>query len=100
MVLAAGNRDPRKFKDPDTFDILRDDVDFAKAYSAAADHLAFANGRHFCAGAMLSRAEILIGANLLLDRMKDMRFADGFEPKEAGVYTRGPESLRVSYLPA
>jgi cytochrome P450 len=99
-VLAAGNRDPRKFSDPDRFDIFREDMDWAKAYSAAADHLAFANGRHFCAGAMLSKAEILIGANLLLDRMQNMRFSDGFEPVESGVYTRGPESLWVTYDPA
>jgi pulcherriminic acid synthase len=99
-VLAAGNRDPRKFHDPDVFDIFRTDNDTARAYSAAADHLAFADGRHFCAGAMLSKAEILIGANLLLDRMENMRFAEGFEPVEDGVYTRGPRTLQVTYTPA
>jgi cytochrome P450 len=99
-LLAAGNRDPRRFSEPDRFDIFRSDNDTKKAFTAAADHLAYVNGRHFCAGAMLARTEIEIGANFLLDHMQDLRFADGVEPVETGLWTRGVESLRVSWVPA
>lgn len=99
-LLASGNRDPRKFADPDVFDIHRTDNDVERAFTANADHLGYVNGRHFCAGAMLARTEVEFGANFLLDHMKDMRFADGFEPVETGLWTRGVESLRVSFVPA
>jgi cytochrome P450 len=99
-LLAAGNRDPRKFADPDRFDIHRTDNDPERAFTASADHLAYVNGRHFCAGAMLARTEVEAAANRLLDTMKDMRFADGFEPVETGLWTRGVDTLRVSFVPA
>lgn len=97
-LVAAAGRDPRKFSDPDRFDIFRTDNDTDRAFSAAADHLGFANGRHFCAGAMLARAEVEIGANLLLDRMSDLRMADGFAPEPHGRFTRGVDSLKVTYV--
>jgi cytochrome P450 len=99
-MLAAANRDPRKFEDPDKFDILRKDNSSERAYRASADHLAFIDGRHFCVGAMLARTEIEIGMNSLLDRMAEMRFADGFAPVEQGVFTRAPNRLDVSFVPA
>ena len=63
-MLAAANRDPRKFSDPDTFDIFRTDNDTSKAFTASADHLAFIDGRHFCVGAMLARNEVDDGDEL------------------------------------
>jgi pulcherriminic acid synthase len=99
-MIGAANRDPRKFADPERFDIFRTDNDTSRAFSAAADHLGFINGRHFCVGAMLAKAEIEIGANAVLDRMTDLRFADGFVPQEAGLFTRGLDSLRVTFIPA
>jgi hypothetical protein len=49
---------------------------------------------------MLARTEIEIGANFLLDDVRDLRFADGFEPVEKGIWTRGVDSLRLTWLPA
>ena len=57
-MLGAANRDPRKFADPDRFDIFRSDNDTRRAFTAAADHVGFINGRHFCVGAMLARTEV------------------------------------------
>ncbi|WP_030730072.1 cytochrome P450 [Streptomyces sp. NRRL S-237] len=98
-LIGAANRDPGRYADPDRFDILRDDLTATTAFSAAADHLAFALGRHFCVGALLARAEVEIATNQLLDAMPDMRPADGYDPAEQGVFTRGPKSVRVEFTP-
>jgi pulcherriminic acid synthase len=99
-LIGAANRDGERYRDPDRFDIFRDDLTATTAFSAAADHLAFALGRHFCVGALLARAEVRTGVGQLLDAMPDMRLADGFVPREQGVFTRGPRSLPVRFTPA
>ncbi|MGQ0841234.1 cytochrome P450 [Actinokineospora sp.] len=98
-LIGAANRDPRRFADPDTFDIFRADLPTATAFSAAADHLAFALGRHFCVGALLAKSEVEVGVNQLLDALPDLRLDDDFRPVERGVFTRGPEALRVRFTP-
>ncbi len=99
-LVGAANRDPRQFAEPDRFDIHRDDLAFQRAFAGGADHVAFGAGRHFCLGAHLARAMLSIGMNLLLDNLADLRFADGWEPQERGIVTRGLESLRLEFRPA
>ncbi|MYV53808.1 cytochrome P450 [Streptomyces sp. SID3212] len=99
-LIGAANRDSSRYAEPDTFDIFRDDLTTTTAFSAAADHLAFALGRHFCVGALLAKAEIESGVGQLLDAMPDVRLADGFDPVEHGVFTRGPRSLPLVFTPA
>ncbi|MFD5919918.1 cytochrome P450 [Kitasatospora sp. NPDC058201] len=65
-VTAAANRDPARFKDPDTFDPDRPD---------ATGHLAFGHGRHLCPGAELARAELQIGMAALLRRFEVLELA-------------------------
>jgi len=60
---AAANRDPRRFTDPDTFDVER---------SNARQHIAFGRGPHSCPGAPLARAEAKVSLNRLLDRTTDI----------------------------
>ncbi|WP_405943939.1 cytochrome P450 [Streptomyces sp. NBC_00932] len=96
-LIGSANRDGERYADPDTFDIFRTDLTSATAFSAAADHLAFALGRHFCVGALLARAEVSTGVGQLLDALPDMRFEDGYVPVEQGVFTRGPREVRVRY---
>ncbi|MBK3643086.1 cytochrome P450 [Streptomyces sp. MBT33] len=98
-LIGAANRDENRYSDPDRFDIFREDLTSATAFSAAADHLAFALGRHFCVGALLAKAEVEIGVDQLLDAMPDLRLADGYDPVEQGVFTRGPQSLPVRFTP-
>ncbi len=98
-LIGAANRDGKRYRDPDSFDIFREDLAATNAFSAAADHLAFALGRHFCVGALLAKAEVEIGVGQLLDAMPDIRLADGFDPVEHGVFTRGPQSLPVRFTP-
>ncbi|MFI8232379.1 cytochrome P450 [Streptomyces sp. NPDC085900] len=98
-LIGAANRDESRYSDPDRFDIFREDLTSATAFSAAADHLAFALGRHFCVGALLAKAEVEIGVGQLLDAMPDLRLAEGYDPVEQGVFTRGPQSLPVRFTP-
>ncbi|KQV05710.1 MULTISPECIES: cytochrome P450 [unclassified Kitasatospora] len=98
-LLASANRDDRRFADPDTFDVFRTDLSATTAFSAAADHLSFALGRHFCVGALLARAEVEVGANLLLDALPELEPRDVELPPEQGVFTRGPAALPVRFTP-
>lgn len=98
-LIGAANRDPDRYRDPDSFDLFRDDLDVTNAFTAAANHLAFALGRHFCVGALLAQAEVLTAANQLLDAMPDLRPQPGFVPVEQGVFTRGPATLPVQFTP-
>jgi len=61
-ILAAGNRDPEVFEDPDRLDLGRENV----------RQLAFAQGMHMCLGAMLARLESEIVLNSALDRFADL----------------------------
>jgi cytochrome P450 len=96
-LIAAANRDPRKYSDPDRFDITRPDLNFATAFSAAANHTGFAFGRHFCVGAMLAKVEVETATNLLLDAMDDIELLE--PPAVVGVFTRAPTTLKVRFTP-
>jgi pulcherriminic acid synthase len=98
-LIGAANRDPRRFADPNSFNIFRTDLPATTAFSAAASHLAFALGRHFCVGAMLAKTEVEVATNQLLDAMPDLRAEDGAVLAEQGVFTRGPASLPVRFTP-
>lgn len=98
MVLASANRDERKFTDPDRFDIHRKDNDTDRAFRASADHISFADGRHFCVGNALAREEVEIAANALFHCMaRPPRFAEGFEAQETGVWFRAPHRLEIAF---
>ncbi|WP_066808088.1 cytochrome P450 [Sphingomonas asaccharolytica] len=64
-VMAAGNRDPERFPNPDELDLTRTDN----------RHLAFGWAAHFCFGAALARMEARISYLALLARMEDIRVA-------------------------
>lgn len=98
-LIGAANRDELRYRDPDSFDIFRADLAAATAFSAAADHLAFALGRHFCVGALLAKAEVEVGVGQLLDAMPDLRLRSGYIPYEQGVFTRAPAALPVEFTP-
>jgi cytochrome P450 len=101
MVLASANRDPTKFREPDRFDIFREDNNTDRAFRASADHISFADGRHFCVGNALAREEVVIATNALFDAMASApRFADGFEAAETGVWFRAPSRLVIAFDPA
>jgi cytochrome P450 len=51
LVLASANRDPDKFADPDTFNVLR---------PRPIRHVAFGRGPHYCLGSFMARREIAV----------------------------------------
>ena len=84
MVLyASGNRDRRKFPDPERFDVTRNPK----------DHIAFGSGIHYCLGAPLARLETKVVAETLLRR--------GVEIEPAGdiVRNHNPILRGVSKMP-
>ncbi|WP_327181503.1 cytochrome P450 [Streptomyces sp. NBC_01334] len=96
-LIGSANRDERRFSSPDRFDIFREDLSPANAFSAAAKHMSFALGRHFCVGALLAEAELSAALHHLLDSLPDMACAAGFTGVEVGVFTRGPVTLPVTF---
>jgi cytochrome P450 len=67
LVNAAANRDPRRFDDPRTFDIDREN---------ARHHLAFGRGIHTCPGAPLARTEARVSIERLLDRTREIHISE------------------------
>ncbi len=89
IYLAAANRDPALFDNPDTFDVTR---------SNAARHLSFSGGRHFCLGAALARAEGEVGLSAFFERFPDAKPAGPGVPRETRVL-RGWSALPVRLGP-
>jgi len=69
-MLAAANRDPSVYPDPDVFDIEREDT----------HHQSFGGGRHLCLGAHLARVEAQEAILGLLARYPNLQHSEkGFE---------------------
>jgi pimeloyl-[acyl-carrier protein] synthase len=66
LHLAAANRDPERFADPDRIDLDRPNN----------RHLSFAWGPHFCLGAPLARTEAVVALARLFERFPDVRLTD------------------------
>ena len=91
VSLGAANRDPRRYAEPDVFDIFRD----------RASHISFGDGAHKCLGMHLARMEMRVLLNAVLDRLPGLRLdPDADDPHIHGLIFRSPPNLPVRFDPA
>jgi cytochrome P450 len=88
LCLAAANRDPSVFPEPDRFDLAR-----------KPRHLAFGRGLHFCVGAALARLEVGVGLGELLRRFPGLSVDSAGIRRESSVMVRGIETLPATLTP-
>ena len=86
-VLSSANRDPRRFADPDRFDVHRKE----------GAHLAFAVGNHFCLGAWFGRHLARVSLEILLDRLPGLRLDPERPATLSGWEFRAPDSTWVRW---
>lgn len=92
LCLATANRDRSQWESPDSFNILRPQK----------RHFAFGAGIHACLGQHLSRQEMEVALNAVLDRLGDLRWDPDYPPARMSGGTligRGPDALHVRYSP-
>lgn len=91
VSVAAANRDPARYPDPDRFDPTRKNI----------AHLTFGGGPHLCLGMHLARMEAAVAIDALLDRLPELRLDPATPaPRVVGVAFRSPAALPVEFAPA
>jgi len=88
-VLSSANRDPRRFTEPDRFDLHR----------TGGAHLAFAIGTHFCLGAWFGRHLARVSLEILFDRLPNLRLDPARPVELRGWEFRAPMSTWVRWDP-
>lgn len=86
LILAAANRDPEQFEDPNEFRIDRPNN---------RTHMAFAIGRHFCLGAPLARLEGRIALSAMAARLVNPRVRPDGISFGSGIMLRSPSRLEI-----
>lgn len=82
LLIAAANRDPEIFTDPDRFAPYR-----------GSRHLAFGLGQHFCSGAPLARMEASITLGCFARRVREPDLTHEHPHNRDHVTLRGPATL-------
>ena len=90
LSVAAANRDPVEFPDPEQFDIAR----------SPNRHIAFGVGVHRCVGSNLARMEIRVALEEILRRIPDYRMRDGEGYVRRSGHVHGPLAVPVTFAPA
>ncbi|MUL66308.1 cytochrome [Mycobacterium sp. CBMA 234] len=90
LMFESANFDGDQFENANEFHIDR----------TPNSHLAFGFGTHFCMGNQLARLELRLMTERLLQRLPDLRLADGATiPLRAANFVSGPESMPVVFTP-
>ena len=89
LLLSAANRDPRKFPEPDKFDVTRD----------AQGHLAFGHGVHVCLGAALARLEMRVSLEEIHRRLPDYEVDYGGLERMHSGNVRGYSKMPLRFTP-
>jgi cytochrome P450 len=85
--IAAANRDPRQFANPDVLDVRR----------ASERHVAFAWGLHFCLGASLARLEARLTFESVLARLPGLALAEDEPRWKPMIFLRGLDALHLTW---
>jgi cytochrome P450 len=85
LLFGAANRDPRRYTEPDTFNIHRDNI----------SHLTFGKGVHYCLGANLARLEGRVALDELLNRWPEWGIDYDTAQLAPTSTVRGWERLRI-----
>ncbi|MGW4371068.1 cytochrome P450 [Nocardia takedensis] len=85
LAVAAGNRDPHRFEDPDRFVPDRPDI----------RHLGLGGGVHSCFGAPLARLEGQMAIAEVIRRLPNLRLVQDPPPYRPNPVLRGPRHLLV-----
>ncbi|MFJ7586857.1 cytochrome P450 [Streptomyces sp. NPDC097617] len=86
LILASGNRDPKRFENPDRFDPDRGDI----------QHLGLGSGIHSCFGAPLARLEAQLALSELARRLENPRLLEDPPPYRRNAVLRGPRHLPIA----
>ena len=86
MWYGAGNRDPRVFPEPDTFDMMRPNVD---------KHLAFGHGVHKCLGSRIAQMQLRLSFEKILERFPDIHWT-GKQKISPNILVHAVSSLTVN----
>lgn len=89
LLVAAANRDPRRFEDPDRFDLRR----------KTAGHVAFGVGIHACIGQMVAKLEAEMALAALVRHASEI-VLDGEPQYQMNNWLRGLTSLPVRTVAA
>jgi len=87
VIYAAGNRDPRRFENPDRFQIERDST----------DHVGFGHSAHRCVGMNLALMEITAMLTALVGKVRAIELIDAKRADNA--ILRGFEKLSLRLVP-
>lgn len=90
LGMAAANRDPAAFSDPDRFDITR---------AVQQKVLSFGFGPHQCLGAHLARRELEVVLEVLFQRLPGLRLDEEHppRPKNTTLFSHGLDALHVRW---
>ncbi|WP_405436470.1 cytochrome P450 [Streptomyces avidinii] len=86
LILASGNRDPKRFENPDRFDPDRKDI----------QHLGLGSGIHSCFGAPLARLEAQLALSELARRLENPRLLEDPPQYRRNAVLRGPRHLPIA----
>ena len=87
LMYGAANRDPRRFPDPDRFDLHRENR----------EHLGWGSGIHVCFGGPLARLEVNVAMEVFLRRVRNPRLVADPPPYRHNQVFRGPLHLSIDF---
>ena len=99
MVDFSANHDDRIFRDPEAFNIFREDLYSGKLLRSGyrkegrCSHMAFGVGPHLCPGAWISHQEAVVGSRILMQRMKSPRIREDKMPKDIDGVSPAPMGI-------